>query len=169
MCQLHGSSNSWLKKELAVGESLAQSILVTVRRRGGARIRWKQMSSLDQLCIYHVLMSICMCVPMCDIFIILYCYVSTLTPLYVRPPNPQTINSKGIYEFTLEKHIQVHTYVYKYILSYYSIVVMFLPNLHILLSQYAKHLSLPYLCNYILLFIANTAPYMSSFINPINQ
>ena len=35
----------------------------------------------------RVLSVICMCVPMCDISIVLYCYVSTLTPLYVRPPN----------------------------------------------------------------------------------
>ena len=28
--------------------------------------------------------SVCMCVPMCDISILLYCYVTTLTPLYVR-------------------------------------------------------------------------------------
>jgi len=67
-----------------------------VRRRGGARIRWRQMSSLDQRghlnCIFSN--TICMCVPMCDISILFDCYVTTLTPLYVRPLNQQTTNHK---------------------------------------------------------------------------
>ena len=40
----------------------------------------------------NVFVFICMCVPMCDISILLYCYVSTLTPLYVRPLKQQTTN-----------------------------------------------------------------------------
>ena len=44
-----------------------------VRRRGGARIRWRQMSSLDQrghLVFFFVDLYL-MCVPMCDISILL--------------------------------------------------------------------------------------------------
>ena len=47
-----------------------------VRRRGGARFRWRQMSSLDQRGHFkNPICFICMCVPMCDISILFYSIV----------------------------------------------------------------------------------------------
>ena len=52
-----------------------------------------------------------MCVPMCDISILLYCYVSTLTPLYVRPPNdkPQTIYNIQPFSHSQYNNRYLHT------------------------------------------------------------
>ena len=94
---LSNNNTEWLTETNSVMtqiDLLCNTAAPAVRRRGGARIRWRQMSSLDQrghlwsLCAFFI----CMCVPMCDISILFYCYVSTLTPLYVRPLNQQTIN-----------------------------------------------------------------------------
>ena len=66
-----------------------------VRRRGGARIRWRQMSSLDQRGhFWYYLFAdfyLYVCSYVWHIYsILLYCYVSTLAPLYVRPLNQPT-------------------------------------------------------------------------------
>ena len=47
---------------------------------------------------------------MCDISILLYCYVTPLTPLYVRPLNPQTTNHKlqTFIKHSLKIHITTH-------------------------------------------------------------
>ena len=48
-----------------------------------------------------------MCVPMCDISILLYCYVSTLTPLYVRPHNS--------HPFSIQQIIATNTWNNRYL------------------------------------------------------
>ena len=61
------------------------TMVLLVRRRGGARIRWRQMPSLDQRGHFRSFLTsaLSVCVFLCETYLF-YCYVSTLTPLYVR-------------------------------------------------------------------------------------